>query len=186
MAQLNEIANSKIQGIPSGVSYEQHERVDELNKRFQSRQFADSPLKPNFDPRPVPTKYALFPAMNLRKPPTEEALPYVDYNLGVTFNPGSARGPISGFTNNIEIESVLRNQMFALQKGADQNVYIPSSNSDLYNVTIVSGPSEQPYPLLFDRTQFHQGIHANVQSSGNIGRDKFFNHTRTQLRCGEP
>ena len=39
--------------------------------------------------------------------------------------------PFSGFVENVDVESVLRNQIFALQKN-DQAVYVPSSKSDLY------------------------------------------------------
>lgn len=183
MAQINEISHSKINGIPEGVYYEQNERVDELNSRFQTRQFSDSPLRPNFDPRPVPTKYSHFPTMNLRAPAKEEILPYVDYNVGVNFNPGNATGPVSGFVNNIDIETVLRNQTFALQRDAGESVYVPSSKSDLYNVSVISRPSEQPYPLLFERPQFSNRVHPNVVNA-NVGNDPFFNHTRTQLRKG--
>ena len=39
--------NDKIHGVPNGVLYGQHERVDELNNRISSRNYADSPLEPH-------------------------------------------------------------------------------------------------------------------------------------------
>ena len=167
-------------GVPEYLYYGQNERVDELNTRIKDRQFPDSPLEPNFSPRPVPTKYSHFPIINRRKQMNEPMIPYLDYNSNINFNPGTHRAPPSGFLNNVDTETILRNQTFALQS-ADQNVYIPSSNSDLYKVTVVSRPSDQTHPLLFDRPQFNWQTHPNVANS-NIGRDQFFNHTRTQLR----
>ena len=102
--------------------------IDESNTRLNSRQFSDSPLEPNFDIRPVPTKYALFPVVNRRKPVTEERLPYVDYNQGVNFTPAVSRGSVSGYMNGIDTETVLRNQTFAKQRGLGQDMYVPSSS----------------------------------------------------------
>jgi hypothetical protein len=175
--------DNKIFGVPEGVYYGQNERVDEINTRMSTRHFPDSPLEPNFDPRSIPTKYSRFPIINRRKPSNEPVVPYLDYNNGVNFNPGTHRAPPSGFLNNIDTETILRNQTFALQRGAEQGVYIPSSNSDMYKVQVPNGSlnDPQPHPDLFNRQQFDQTPHPNVQ--GNyIGRDKFFNHTRTQLR----
>jgi hypothetical protein len=172
-------SNNKMYGVVQGVSYGQQERVDELNDRISSRHFPDMPLQPNYDPRPVPTKYSLFPIVDRKKPVKEVALPYPSYSTNY-FNPGTAKGPTSGFFSNVDTETILRNQTFALQH-TDQSVYVPSSSSDLYKVDIVSKPVEQPYPLLFSRFAFDHKVHPNNES-GNIGNETFFNHTRTQLR----
>jgi hypothetical protein len=175
----------QINGLPQYLYYGQMERVEELNNRMTSRQFSDSPLQPNFDPRPVPTKYSHFPIVNRRTPMKEPVIPYLDYNLSANFNPGSSKAPPSGFINNVETENRLRNQYFALQHGADQGIYIPSSNSDLYRVSVPIGQNNdpQPHPELFERPQFDPTPNPNVASS-NIGRETFYNHTRTQLRGG--
>jgi hypothetical protein len=172
--------NEKILGVPEYLYYGQNERVDELNARIKGRQFPDSPLEPNFSPRPVPTKYSHFPIINRRKPMNEPVIPYLEHNTNINFNPGTHRAPPSGFLNNVDVETVLRNQTFALQR-AGQDVYVPSANSDLYNVRVVSRASEQTHPLLFEMPQFDGRLHPNVAGS-DIGRDQFFNHTRTQLR----
>uniref|UniRef100_A0A6C0JMZ8 Uncharacterized protein n=1 Tax=viral metagenome TaxID=1070528 RepID=A0A6C0JMZ8_9ZZZZ len=178
-----QLDNNKILGVPEGVSYGQHERVDELNTRINTRYFPDSPLQPNFDPRSIPTKYSHFPIINRRKPMHEHVVPYLDYNQTINFNPGTQRAPPNGYINNVDTETILRNQMFALQRGGNQGVYIPSSESELYRSYVPSGSinDPQPHPNLFYRQQFDQSPHPNVQGN-NIGRDKFFNHTRTQLR----
>jgi len=180
---MNILDNDKIYGVPEGVYYGQNQRVDELNTRLSTRHFPDSPLQPNFDPRSVPTKYALFPIINRRKPLNEPVIPYIDYNQSINFNPGSQRAPPSGFFNHVDTETILRNQVFALQKGCDQNVYIPSSKSELYNPQVTKGSlnDPQPHPSLFQKQQFDQSAHPNVKGT-NIGNDRFFNHTRTQLR----
>jgi len=172
--------NEKIHGLPEYLYYGQNERVDELNERIKSRQFPDSPLEPMLAPRSVPTKYSLFPIINRRKPMNEPFIPYLDYNIKQNFNPGTQNAPPSGYINNIDTETVLRNQNFALQK-ADQSIYVPSSNSDLYKVSVVSKPGQQTHPLLFEQPIFDSKLHPNISNS-NIGRDKLFNHTRTQLR----
>jgi hypothetical protein len=159
----------------------QNQRVDELNSRIYERVISDSPLEPNFDPRPVPTKYAFFPIIDRRTPSKEPKLPYIDYNLQSNFNPGNRIAPFSGFSNNIDLENTLRNQHFSLQHGAGQGIYIPGSNSDLYKNSVISRPSEQPHPDLFVDYQWSSAPHPNVSNS-LIGRDAFFNHTRTQLR----
>ena len=175
-------SNEKINGLPEYLYYGQNERVDELNDRIKTRQFSDSPLQPNFDPRPVPTKYAHFPIINRRKPMNEPVVPYLDYTT-VNFNPGTQRAPPSGFINNVDTETILRNQGFAYQHGADQSTYVPSSNSDLYKISVVSRPSEQPHPDLFLKQQFSGAPHPNLVGA-NIGQERLFNHTRTQLRNG--
>jgi hypothetical protein len=178
---MNIQQNQNIHGLPSGVSYGQDERVDELNTRLSNRHFADSPLKPNYDPRPVQTKMTLFPVVKHAKQMTGTASQYPDYNISANFNPGNDRGPVNGFIQNIDTETILRNQTFALQHGASQSVYVPSSSSELYNVQVVSRPSIQPHLDLFSRPSFTQQLHPNLEGA-NIGNDRFFNHTRTQLR----
>ena len=178
---MNTNASYEIFGTHQAVQYRQNTNIDESNTRLNGRQFSDSPLEPNFDIRPVPTKYALFPIVNRRKPVTEERLPYVDYNQGANFTPTVSKGPVSGFMNNIDTETVLRNQTFAKQRGLGQDMYVPSSNSDLYRVSVVSRPTEQPHIGLFSQNTFSNRPHPNVENT-TIGKDKFFNHTRTQLR----
>ena len=178
---MNYQMNYEIQGVHQGVQYGQNARVDELNERINDRFVPDSPLEPNFDPRPVSTKYAHFPIINRRKMVNEPSIPYPEYNQHINFTPMTSRGPSSGYRKNVDVENGLRNQEYALQHGADQNVYVPASNSDLYRISIVSKPTEQPHPNLFVQPQFSSMPHPNVENSV-IGREQFFNHTRTQLR----
>ena len=172
---------NKMYGVVNGLYYGQQARVDELNERIQSRNLPDSPLAPNFDFRSTPTRYTDLSTLDTKKTYNEPILPYPTYNSGANFNPGNSSGPVSGYTSNVSVETMLRNQHFALQNGGDQGVYVPSSNSTLYKTTVVSRPSEQPYPMLFRQETFSQASHPNVRSN-TIGKNQFFNHTRTQLR----
>jgi hypothetical protein len=175
---MNLHESEKIMGIPEGIYYGQFDRVDDLNNRIGSRHFPDIPLQPNFDPRPLATKYTFKPTY---PKPTESIKRNLDYLVELNFNPGTSRAPPQGFLNNIDKESILRNQIFALQHGADQAVYIPSSNSDLYKTTIVSTPGkQQPHPDLFSKPQYVST--ANPTDGTKIGKNIFSNHTRTQLR----
>jgi len=45
--------NGLIDGVHREIIVSQHERTDELNQRIGSRQFSDTPLEPNFSPRPL-------------------------------------------------------------------------------------------------------------------------------------
>lgn len=165
-----------------GVYIIQHERVDELNDRISDRQFSDRALEPHYDPRPVPTKYSRFPIVDRRKAMKEKEKTYNEYMIDQNFAPITEKGPFSGYVNNIDHENSLRNQYFALQRDSVHNQYIPSTDSDLYNVTIVSKPTEQPFKDLFSPNIFDKTIHPNMSNAPPIGNDIFFNHTRTQLR----
>jgi hypothetical protein len=181
---MNLADKQQIDGLPKYLYHGQHDRTDELNSRILERNVSDQPLEPNFSPRPVITRYSHYPMIDSRKPSTVPITPKYDYSLENNFTPPvMKKGPPSGFINNIQKESHLRNQIHALSKGDDINAYIPSSDSDLYKVRITSFKTEQPYPGLFNKPTFSQEQHPNViGSSSIIGKDLFNNSTRVQLR----
>lgn len=179
---------SFIQGVHQTPIVGQQERTDDLNKRMRSRQFPDFPLEPQYDFRPVFTKYHLFhttpsPKINMKDT-------YLEHNVAMNFNPGTRNGPWKTYANNIDTESVLRNYSLGVEplqrmplKIAVNNMYVPESSSDLYNdgKTVVYRPSTQPYELLFAKPTFeHANQRWNPQSK--IGADRFNNSTRTQLK----
>ena len=173
--------NTDEKGIVQGFYSGQNDRVDELNERIQGRQFPDNPLRPNFDPRPVPTKYSLFPVIDRKTPPR---IPLKkDYLDNSGFSPATQNGPPKNYLQNIDTETILRNQTVALQHGAIQGVFVPSSNSDLYRVSMPS-PSviqTQAFPNLFTRPSFTE-IPPNPITNQPIGHSVFNNFTRVQLR----
>jgi hypothetical protein len=85
--------------------------------------------------------------------------------------------PWSGFSNNVNIESNLRNQFFALQD-CEQSEYVPSSSSDLYKNYIPPKPIKQHYPGLFKREVFD---HYNPNTN-NLGKHFFNNTTRNDIK----
>ena len=179
---LNE-QNNSIPNLPQYLYYGQFDRVDELNSRILERDVPDKALAPNFSPRPSTTKYSLFPMLDSRMATNVPIEPNYNYSGATNFTPPlMKRGPVSGFINHVHTESELRNQGVSLQKGADQGVYVPSSDSDLYKVYVPPKPSVQPHPELFHREQFDQSAHPNVSSAPHVGMDRFNNNTRTQLR----
>ena len=168
-------------GIVNGCYYGQMDRVDELNGRIQNRQLPDIPLRPNYDPRPVDTKRSRFPIIDRRKPVKESQYGYLDNSMANHFYPASKNGPPKEYLEQIDTETWLRNQTVALQHGANQGVYVPSSNSDLYKPTITPPPTSlMPlHPLLRPDLSSYR---SSGVVDGSIGKDSFFNHTRTQLR----
>lgn len=172
-----------IYGLQDGILYGQYERTEELNNRITDRNIPDHTLTPNFSSRPVSTKYMYFPMIDARKPVNEKISNSINYQIETNFNPGT-KAPVSGYLTNIDTETILRNQTTALQHGAPQGVYIPSSKSDLYNVEIPKTKiyQEQPHPnLKFENEKYNTFIPHSLEQN-NIGVDMFFNHTRTQLR----
>jgi len=107
---------------------------NELNKRLETRNVPSAPLQPLFDLRPTMTRYTWFQTVD-PKIPGEVNYPY---SLEV-FNPGQ-RAPISYFLENVDKESTLRNQFFALQR-SPQKDYVPELNSSLYENSMAYEPN---------------------------------------------
>ena len=182
MSHANINDSDSLYGVQNGILYGQNERVDELNDRISSRSFSDMPLEPQFSPRPVPTKYSLFPVIDRRAQPTVPIQPMVNHRVSHNFSPATANAPPQCYLANINTETMLRNQNVALQRGADQGIYVPASTSDLYRVSVTATPGPaQPFPDLFSKQTFQTKHHPNLQNN-KIGVDRFHNHTRTQLR----
>lgn len=164
-------------GVVNGVYYCNNDRVEELNDRISTRNIPSQTLQAQFDIRPVSSKYAMMPILDRRAIPTVPIERMPTYNLANTFNPGNAQAPWSGYATNIDDDSKLRNQFFALQK-CDQAYYIPPTTSDMYKVVVDGQPIQQPFPDLFSREQFPQ-FNPNVCG----GNDSFFyNCVRQQVK----
>lgn len=182
-----ERTSQPIQGLiptPAGILYGQNSRVDELNTRILSRFTCDTPLQANFDVRPVSTKYARFPVIDRITQPKIGIIDRGDFRIGETFAPVQSRGPVDGYFSQVNTESSLRNQFFAIQS-APQATYIPKSNSDLYQVSMAqpSVVEVQPHPGLFDK--YRMDVLAPIRNADpNVGHKPFMNDTRVQLRGG--
>jgi len=172
-------------GVVQGCLSGQQDRVDALNERIYDRVFPDTNLRPNYDPRPVSTKYCRFPTADenydRRTNNLVNAPMFFEHSDTYIFHAGSNNAQ---FLRNIDLETNLRNQSTALQHGAPQGIYVPSSTSDLYRVPISSSSNtgEQPFPELFNQTKSPSISIPSITKYPSIGNSNFFNHTRTQLR----
>jgi hypothetical protein len=151
----------------------------QTNQRIYDRNIPSKMLQPYLDVRPVMTKYSYLPIVDPRKEVSTRLTQTPVYNVHQVFNPGNTQSPWSGFASNVNTESVLRNQVFALQK-CSQSVYVPSSNSDLYHVAFHTKPETYPDSLLFQQETFCPfNPNPNPQE---IGYATFHNSTRLQVR----
>jgi hypothetical protein len=159
------ICNSKIQ--------------EQTNTRIYDRNIPSQVLQPYIDVRPVMTKYSYFPIVDPRKPINVPLVQMPTYNVDKVFNPGNTVSPWSGFASNINTESELRNQIYALQK-CSQSVYVPNSNSDLYDYTFKTVKQANPHELLFQNDSF-SSFNPNPDDK-TVGSGMFYNNTRCQVR----
>ena len=153
-------------------------RTEVLNNRIAERNIPSRALQPSFSIRPAQTKYTIFPLHDQRTPATVSIIKEPTYEVSEVFNPGTAQAPWSGFATNINTESTLRNQYFALQK-SDQAVYVPSSNSDLFNAQMPRASSLiRGFPEL-NRSEVFCEHNPNKHE---LGTKIFHNSTRQQLK----
>ena len=119
---------------------------NELNKRLENRNTPSAPLQPIYDIRPVATKYTMFHTTDETNQSQyhKQCQKHYQYDPHQIFNPGD-KAPIDYFIRNIDVESKLRSQFFALQN-SPQALYIPGLNSQLYenNMAYSNEPSFSP------------------------------------------
>jgi hypothetical protein len=151
----------------------------QTNERIYDRNIPSQMLQPYLDVRPVMTKYSHFPIVDPRKKTNVpmEKLPV--FNVDKTFNPGNTHSPWSGFSSNVNTESMLRNQVYALQK-CSQSVYVPNSESDLYTYQFKTKVVDQPHSQLFQKQTFSDFNPNPIPES--IGTNMFLQSTRVQVR----
>jgi hypothetical protein len=151
----------------------------QTNNRIYDRNIPSQMLQPYLDVRPVMTKYSYFPIVDPRKPINVPLTKMPTYNVHEVFNPGNTQSPWSGFASNINTESELRNQIYALQK-CSQAAYVPNSSSDLYTYKFQTPYQPNPHELLF-RDQTFESFNPNPAPS-LCGSGIFYNNTRCQVR----
>lgn len=151
----------------------------QTNERIYSRNIPSQLLQPYIDARPVMTKYSYLPIVDPRKPINVPLQQMPTFSVNTVFNPGNTQSPWSGFATNINTESELRNQVYALQK-CSQAVYVPSSNSDLYNSNFQPTNQPNPHELLFQNASFSNFNPNPAPSVCGVGL--FYNNTRCQVK----
>ena len=156
------------------------QRANVMNYRAYNRNIPSQPLQPYLDARSVSTKYATLPIIDLRKQINVPLKQEATYNTSHTFNPGNDFGPWSGFASNVNRESELRGQIYALQN-CDQATYVPHSQSSLYKFSWQNNKQiSQPFPDLFNTEKFNM-FNPNPNSD-TIGFGLFNNATRQQVK----
>ena len=154
-----------MEGAATGIKYQNQAYDIKLSQRLLERCFPSAPLQPYFSPRPVPTKYNHLQVVDRRPTPSVSVDKTPNYSPESVFTPGP--GPWIGYANNINVESVLKNQFFAIQ-GCPQAYFIPGSMSDLYRTNYGNAPhhSLPEYPA----------FNPNV-----LGGDKLYFNNTTRL-----
>lgn len=155
-----------------------------MNKKIYDRNIPSYLLQPYINVRPVSTKYSFFPIVDPRAPINVPMDQFPSYSTSKVFYPGNNTAPFSGYMQNVNTESELRNQIYALQK-CPQSEYVPSSKSDLYQYNMIlnsnltqSNTVKQSFPYLFKEEKF-DNFNPNKD---NLGNKTFNNCTRVEIR----
>lgn len=160
------------------IKLQNFSNLDNINNDIYNRNIPSNNIQLNFSPRPSMSKYSVMPILEQKREATVPITNKEYFNKNI-FYPGTRKLDFCGFARNIDDESTLRNQFFALQK-SDQSKWIPSSNSDLYNSNIT--PQKDDIinnSLLFKQETFDNH---NPNISNKIGNNYFNNSTRVQLK----
>lgn len=162
------------------VTLQNFKKNDKINHEIYSRQFPSNQLNMNFSPRSVSTKYSTLPILDHRQESNVPMNNYPIYDSNSTFFPGTSKPHFCGFAKNVDLESSLRSQFFALQK-ADQANYVPNSNSNMYenHINFTTTNKNLDNELLFNNEDFDN---FNPNLSNKIGNEIFLNSTRVQLK----
>ena len=166
--------------IYSYIDQPTSQRQQTVYLRSYARNIPSTQLQPYLDARPVPTKYSILPVIDLRKQIDTPLIQQATFTPESVFNPGNDFGPWSGYSSNVNHESELRNQIFAIQD-CSQSVYVPSSKSNLYNVKWQNtNKPAQPFPDLFKNQEFCP-YNPNLNPD-KVGFALFNNATRQQVK----
>jgi len=148
------------------------------NHRIYNRNIPSQPLQAYLNVRPVMTKYSILPIVDPRAAIKVPMTQFPTYSTEQIFNPGNIVSPWSGYASNVNIESQLRNQIYALNKCND-DVYVPNSNSDLYYLSFKTNSNiKQEFEGLFHNESFSQ-FNPNPN---NISQKPFNNNTRIDIK----
>lgn len=148
------------------------------NHRIYNRNIPSQPLQAYLNIRPVMTKYTVLPILDPRVAIKVPMNQYPTYSTEKIFNPGNTVSSWSGYASNVNIESQLRNQIYALNKCND-DVYVPSSNSDLYHLSFNTNSNvKQEFEGLFHNERFNK-FNPNPN---NLSQNPFNNSTRGDIK----
>tara|TARA_Y100000389_G_scaffold204091_2_gene254963 strand:+ start:7099 stop:7605 length:507 start_codon:yes stop_codon:yes gene_type:complete len=135
-------------GVEDNVYFCNTDKLEKMNKEIRDRNIPSKPLRPEFSLRPVPTQRTILPVVDNRVQPDVPLKRYENFSVEKVFNPGTSQAPWNGFAANINTDSLLRNQFFALQKCSEAE-FIPSSKSSLYVAPLaLNSKKEKDYTIV--------------------------------------
>lgn len=149
---------------------------DDANTRRYSRNIPSATLEQN--PHrivPEPMRFKVMPIVQERPVSRVHLAKYPAYDPHSVFNP-SHSAHFSGYLQNVDVETTLRNTIFPLQKN-DNHQYIPDTTSSLYVNNITYTPQQQTHPLLFKEENFQ-----SCDNRSNLNEKQLFlNSSRQQV-----
>lgn len=162
------------------------DRTNFINNELYQRNVPSQPLEPYYSSSPQTTKFTRFPIISR---PINATIPIKDYgvyNNKSTFYPAHSNAPWSGRISNIDKESNLKNQNYALQYDS-LGTYIPSTNSDLYNINWSNKQnySQELNSFFTNSSLFTPQKHGSFNPNPNsdeVGYNLFNNSTRSQIK----
>jgi hypothetical protein len=177
--EMSSVTSPPIDAINTPLVFYNHWRTDELNARLASRIYPDMVIPQSISSRPNETRQTILGKSTDPRNTTTAIVghSYAASSIQDNFICGD-KGEPNWFLANIDTETILRNQTFALQKGCAQSTYMPASNSELYRpkMPVNSTPLVETHPRLFEKMRFSENVRAGVAGR----RDLFPDDTRNQ------
>ena len=167
-------------GIIKGFYSTNHEGQRQINDASFKHSVINQPsiIETHYSNRPVPTRYVKMPIIDVKNR-VDKNEPKIIATNNLNYLPATEKGPWNTYMSNIDIETTLRNQNVKNSR-CDNNLYIPSSKSDLYenskNVNNSTGVSMNKHKLLF-KEPIHNPVNRN---KFKLPDELFNNHTRVQ------
>ena len=164
----------------NNITLQNYENQNAINNDIYERNIPSETMQICLPQRSMSTKYTHFPIMDNIRESNVVLNNSKPFNNNEMFFPGNRKPHFCGFSQNVDLESNLRNQFFALQN-ADQAKYIPNSNSNMYqnNINFITTNKNLENELLFNKEDFDN---FNPNISNKIGGELFLNSTRVQLK----
>lgn len=126
-------AYAPIPGAIQGCIVDQVTQRDEYNSRTTDRLTGSSTenYTATIDARPHQTKYTTFQVFDAPTPQSRNITPVLSDHI----NPNAVRGQGAQFRRTVDLETQLQSRQIL----GDQNIYVPSKSSDLYNADVFGG-----------------------------------------------
>ena len=147
--------NEKMHGVVTGYFRCNEARDEELNNRISDRNIPSTSLQPQYSIRPVATKYGYMPILDQNKKVDTPLKSYTQYSTSHVFNPGNSKAPWSGFSNNVNIESTLRNQFLHYRSVNNLNLSLRLTAIYIKQLLILNQLNRLIHYCLINRNSHH-------------------------------